>query len=123
MVVIPLVSAAFVCGVRSLCLGLRATSVAGEEIKCFAAQGMLLVEGAMTDRGCEDFATGIYLPCDDAGIPGLGGSSSPCALYTAGEAAARLWPLPVVEQLEAFRAQAPEESARARARAAIQRGT
>ena len=46
-----------------------------------AAQLLLRVEGAFTDTACEDYQTGVFIPCDDAGIPGLGGSNSPCGTY------------------------------------------
>ena len=42
---------------------------------------VLRVEGAFTDTACEDYQTGVFIPCDDAGIPGLGGSNSPCGTY------------------------------------------
>jgi len=85
------------------------------------AQGMLAAEGMMTDKSCEDFETGVYLPCDDAGIPGLGGSSSPCALYTAEEVTARLWPPAAVRELQSFRSRTPEQNAQAMARGVLQR--
>lgn len=44
------------------------------------------------DKRCEDFATGTPLPCDDAGIPGSGGSASPCLIFTYAETERRLWP-------------------------------
>jgi len=56
------------------------------------AQLMLDAEAMMTDKNCEDLNTGTYLPCDDAGIPGLAGSASPCVLYDSGEVTRRLWP-------------------------------
>lgn len=56
----------------------------------------------MTNNNCEDFETGLYLPCDDAGIPGLGGSSSPCLLYNAPNARARAWPESFIDVLEDF---------------------
>eukprot|EP00667_Euglena_gracilis_P007384 EG_transcript_7462 len=72
-----------------------------------AAQLMLDVQGAFTDQGCEDYNTGVYLPCNDAGIPGLGGSSAPCALYTPEEARLRQWPPALVAELDRFRALGP----------------
>ena len=68
-----------------------------------AAQLMIKVEGELTNKNCEDFDTGTYLPCDDAGIPGLGGANEPCVLYTPDEARARLWPERVVEALGSLR--------------------
>lgn len=68
-----------------------------------AAQFMLDAEAAMTDRNCEDLDSGTYLPCDDAGIPGLAGSSAPCMLYSADEVRARLWPSRAYEALDALR--------------------
>jgi len=86
-----------------------------------AAQTMLLAEGMMTDRNCEDYETGVYLPCDDAGIPGLGGSSSPCALYSMEEVVARAWPPRLVAELEGFRSQNPIESIQNKARGVLEK--
>eukprot|EP00798_Chlamydomonas_sp_ICE-L_P015996 gene15996-22130_t len=66
------------------------------------AQAFLSGQGRildLTSNNCEDYESGLFLPCDDAGIPGLGGSSSPCALYTAPEARSRLWPDSMVAEL------------------------
>eukprot|EP00951_Prasinocladus_malaysianus_P006756 scaffold48053_cov44-Prasinocladus_malaysianus.AAC.1 len=81
---------------------------------------MLQAEGMMTDRSCEDYDTGVYLPCDDAGIPGLGGSASPCALYTKSEASSRLWPPSLVDELDRFRNLEAEESNKNKAKGIIQ---
>ncbi|UPR01320.1 hypothetical protein HOP50_07g46420 [Chloropicon primus] len=70
-----------------------------------AAQRMLDMEALVTDNRCEDFESGTQIPCDDAGIPGLGGSSSPCVLYTEREVTARLWPSELVQNLADFRGQ------------------
>eukprot|EP00873_Tetraselmis_striata_P021028 jgi/Tetstr1/441292/TSEL_029543.t1 len=86
-----------------------------------AAQTLLAAEGMMTDRNCEDYETGLYLPCDDAGIPGLGGSSAPCTLYTVEEAAARAWPPRLVAELGRFRAPSPIESIQNRARGVLEK--
>ncbi|KAK3251001.1 hypothetical protein CYMTET_39647 [Cymbomonas tetramitiformis] len=67
-----------------------------------AAQLMLDAEGIMTDNRCESLTSGVFLPCDDAGIPGLGGSSAPCVLYTPSAARARFWPANLVAELEDF---------------------
>ena len=72
------------------------------------------------DRNCEDFQTGAFMPCDDAGIPGLGGSSSPCVLYTPQEARVRLWPPVMVEGLSAFRGLGAEENGRNKAKGVMQ---
>ena len=85
--------------------GARALCRCGVQVNK-AAQLMLQVEGSFIDRSCEDFETGVYLPCDDAGIPGLGGSSSPCALYTPEEATIRLWPRKLIDALAQFRQKA-----------------
>eukprot|EP00899_Mesostigma_viride_P029142 jgi/Mesvir1/9412/Mv01515-RA.1 len=84
-----------------------------------AAQTMLDLQGMALDRNCEDFDTGTLLPCDDAGIPGLGGSSSPCALYTVKEVKARRWPEAAVKGLEKFLSISPEESSKNKARGAL----
>ena len=68
-----------------------------------AAQRMLDAERLVTANDCEDYDTGVAIPCDAAGIPGLGGSSSPCALYTAQEVRARLWPPALADALAEFR--------------------
>ena len=47
-----------------------------------AAQLQLDAAGLLLGKQCEDFATGTPLPCNDAGIPGSGGSSAPCAIFT-----------------------------------------
>ena len=60
------------------------------------------------DERCEDFATGTPLPCDDAGIPGSGGSAAPCAIFTPEEAAKRLWPPGAVEAQGKFLGDGPE---------------
>ena len=73
------------------------------------------------DKSCEDFQTGAFLPCDDAGIPGLGGSSSPCALYNKHEALTRLWPQVMVDGLDRFLSLSPEENIRNKARGAMLR--
>lgn len=86
-----------------------------------AAQTMLAAESMMTDRNCEDYETGVYLPCDDAGIPGLGGSSAPCTLYTVEEASARAWPPRLVAELDKFRTQSPIESIQNRARGVLEK--
>ena len=57
-----------------------------------AAQGAFDAGGILMDKRCEDFATGTPLPCDDAGIPGSGGSASPCLIFTYAETERRLWP-------------------------------
>ena len=67
-----------------------------------AAQAFLDVEGLVTDNSCEDYDSGTQIPCDAAGIPGLGGSSSPCVLYTREEVKKRLWPANLVETFGAF---------------------
>jgi len=75
-----------------------------------AAQNMLKAEGKvldLTSNSCENFDTGLYMPCDDAGIPGLGGSSSPCLLYNRTSAAARGWPDGFIDSLEEFRKGSP----------------
>ena len=71
------------------------------------------------DKSCEDFQTGAFLPCDDAGIPGLGGSSSPCALYNVQEVLTRLWPPVMVEGLGKFLSLSPEENIRNKVRGAL----
>ena len=55
-----------------------------------AAQGAFDA-GILMDKRCEDFSTGTPLPCDDAGIPGSGGSASPCLIFTDAETERRLW--------------------------------
>jgi len=72
---------------------------------------MLRVEGALTDNACEDFESGVMIPCDDAGIPGLGGSSSPCVLYTVEEVTNRLWPRDLVAAFQDFLTAESESSA------------
>ena len=71
------------------------------------------------DRSCEDYKTGAYLPCDDAGIPGLGGSSSPCVLYNEQEVRARLWPPLAISQLVSFLGISPEENRQNKARGVL----
>ena len=83
------------------------------------AQALVAIEGATTDMRCEDFETGDFLPCDDAGLIGTGGSDAPCVIFTQDEARARLWPAEAVDALAGFRARAPEDSAADRARAAL----
>ena len=61
------------------------------------------IYASQLDRNCEDYDTGAFIPCDDAGIPGLGGSSSPCTLYNESEVAVRLWPDEIIEGLKQFR--------------------
>ena len=73
------------------------------------------------DMSCEDYKTGQYIPCDDAGIPGLGGSSSPCILYTESEVRVRLWPNQVIDQLVMFLSISPEENRRNMARGVMER--
>ena len=54
------------------------------------------------------------IPCNDAGLPGNGGSSAPCAFFTPTTAERRLWPPVAVEALRRFRerpADAPAKSA------------
>lgn len=68
-----------------------------------AAAKLLDLERLTTNNNCEAFAGGTYLPCDDAGFPGLGGSFSPCVLYTGDEARRRLWPPKLVQALEQLR--------------------
>ena len=36
------------------------------------SQALLQAESSFIDKSCEDFTSGVYIPCDDAGIPGLG---------------------------------------------------
>ena len=64
-----------------------------------------MLEGAdrALDNNCESFESGVALPCNDAGIPGLGGSAAPCALFTPEEARRRLWPAPATAALASFR--------------------
>lgn len=73
-----------------------------------AAQFQFEAYGVLLDKRCEDFATGTPLPCDDAGIPGSGGSSAPCAIFTPEEAVNRLWPPAAVEALRSFLGNGPE---------------
>ena len=73
-----------------------------------AAQAQFDAYGVLMDKRCEDFASGTPLPCDDAGIPGSGGSSSPCAIFTEQEARARLWPPSAVSALSEFLKDGPE---------------
>jgi hypothetical protein len=73
-----------------------------------AAQAQFDAYGVLMDKRCEDFASGTPLPCDDAGIPGSGGSSSPCAIFTEQEARARLWPPSAVSALGEFLKDGPE---------------
>ena len=42
------------------------------------------------------------MPCDDAGIPGMGGANEPCVLYTTEEVEKRLWPPRAVASLDKF---------------------
>jgi len=65
-----------------------------------------MLEGAdrALDNSCESFESGVPMPCNDAGIPGLGGASAPCALFTPAEARARMWPAAPAAALAAFRA-------------------
>jgi hypothetical protein len=51
---------------------------------------------------CEDYESGLELPCDDAGIPGMGGANEPCVLYTTDEVVKRLWPPRAVASLKDF---------------------
>ena len=67
-----------------------------------AAQAQFQALGALMDKRCEDYETGTPLPCNDAGIAGMGGNSSPCRIFTPDEARARLWPAPAVTALERF---------------------
>ena len=62
----------------------------------------------MMDKRCEDFATGTPLPCDDAGIPGSGGNSSPCLIFTDAETESRLWPTNARTALGKFIEDGPE---------------
>jgi hypothetical protein len=73
-----------------------------------AAQAQFDAYGVLMDKRCEDFTSGTPLPCDDAGIPGSGGSSSPCAIFTVQEARARLWPPSAVKALGEFLQDGPE---------------
>ena len=38
---------------------------------------MLDADGAMLDNSCEDFDSGVFLPCDDAGKQAIYGSTAP----------------------------------------------
>ena len=58
-------------------------------------------------------STGTPLPCDDAGIPGAGGSSAPCRLFTVEEVESRGWPGVAAEALAAFLEDGPEYVLRA----------
>ena len=78
-----------------------------------AAQMQFDGYGVLMDKRCEDFSTGTPLPCDDAGIPGAGGSSAPCRLFTAEETKNRLWPPAATEALEGFLRDGPEYVLRA----------
>ena len=78
-----------------------------------AAQMQFDGYGALMDKRCEDFATGTPLPCDDAGIPGAGGSSAPCRLFTVEEVESRGWPGVAAEALAAFLEDGPEYVLRA----------
>ena len=78
-----------------------------------AAQMQFDGYGVLMDKRCEDFSTGTPLPCDDAGIPGAGGSSAPCRLFTAEETRNRLWPPAATEALEGFLRDGPEYVLRA----------
>jgi len=60
------------------------------------------VEDINLSNRCEDYNTGLELPCNDAGIPGLGGANEPCVLYTREEVERRRWPPRAVEALTAF---------------------
>ena len=51
------------------------------------------------------FHFGWWCVVSAAGIPGLGGSSSPCALYTPEEVRIRLWPEKLVTSFATFRNQ------------------
>ena len=73
-----------------------------------AAQGAFDAGGVLMDKRCEDFATGTPLPCDDAGIPGSGGSSSPCLIFTETETESRLWPTNARTALSKFIEDGPE---------------
>ena len=73
-----------------------------------AAQAQFDAYGILMDKRCEDFSSGTPLPCDDAGIPGSAGSSSPCAIFTTQEARARLWPPGAVKALGEFLQDGPE---------------
>ena len=73
-----------------------------------AAQAQFDAYGILMDKRCEDFTSGTPLPCDDAGIPGSAGSSSPCAIFTTEEARARLWPPSAVKALGEFLQDGPE---------------
>ena len=74
-----------------------------------AAQFLLRVEGAFVDTACEDYSTGVFIPCDDAGIPGLGGSAAPCEIFTEEEVRLRLWPSTMIRALVNFRSQVDDE--------------
>eukprot|EP00958_Prasinococcus_capsulatus_P025969 scaffold4516_cov417-Prasinococcus_capsulatus_cf.AAC.16 len=67
------------------------------------AQAMLDADGALLDNACEDYESGVFLPCNDAGIPGLGGLAEPCAVYTEEEVKIRRWPPIAVQALKDFR--------------------
>ena len=73
-----------------------------------AAQMQFDGYGVLMDKRCEDFKTGTYLPCDDAGIPGAGGSSAPCSIFTPREAERRAWPPNAVEALARFLGDGPD---------------
>ncbi|KAK3257647.1 hypothetical protein CYMTET_33276 [Cymbomonas tetramitiformis] len=60
------------------------------------------IEDLQLSNKCEDFESGLELPCDDAGIPGLGGLNEPCALYTQLVVEQRLWPPRAIESLVGF---------------------
>lgn len=73
-----------------------------------AAQGAFDAGGILMDKRCEDFSTGTPLPCDDAGIPGSGGSASPCLIFTDAETERRLWPASARRSLLEFIRDGPE---------------
>ena len=85
------------------------------------AQVLEKLESATLSTDCEDFQTGSYLPCNDAGsVVGTGGSDSPCVVFTPSEVSARLWPAEAVASLAEFLGRDPRESAADRARATLQ---
>jgi len=73
-----------------------------------AAQAQFEAYGMRMDKRCEDFESGTPLPCDDAGIPGSGGSSAPCGIFTRAEVENRLWPPAAARALEEFLKDGPE---------------
>ena len=73
-----------------------------------AAQAQFEAYGVLMDKRCEDFDSGTPLPCDDAGIPGSGGSSAACGIFTVSEVENRLWPPDAVKALGEFLKDGPE---------------